>query len=227
MRIIMIADAPGIASFVTRGLNAEGWSVDCVRTRHEALLLLKSKSYDVLLLDLVGSDADGAVFFDDLDPIPQDLPLLVLKPRLSGKTHVDPQTHRRVPVLQKPFDFDELIARIEALGEAVPCQTIHSYSLNKAVSFEPTLNLLHVGETAFHLTAKECALLQILVDRQDRTCAKEWLLHSVWKKQVSPMKCPVDEAVESLRKKLGPHDTMIQTVRSYGYRFNASKEGKG
>lgn len=225
MDILMITRAPGVAKFVKRGLRAEGWRVACVETTRDAHRNLQSKTYDLLLYDLVEPYEDVPGFLATLKASFAELPVLILKPHAASHPSLALQGDEKIRILPKPFAFDDLIARIEDLGllQKDPAPE-EAFILNGEVVFEPGSGLLRVGERSAQLTEKECALLYVFAEHPGRTCAKDWLLQTVWNQTDVPMTCPVDETITALRRKLGPHGAAISTVRKYGFRLDATVE---
>lgn len=223
MRILMISENPGVAKFLRRGLTAEGWGVDSALTIEKALERLRSLRYDVVLVDLAESQENDSGFLNHLAPSTVSLPVLLLTARRS-EPPIDCASDRSVDVLQKPFAFDELIARIEALDHASSQKSRDVVCLNDSLRFDRVNRRLILDQESTPLSEEECRLLAVLTEHQGRSCAKSWLLQAVWNQSAAPIKCPVDATIQSLRRKLGPHSAMITTVRHYGYRFEAPAE---
>ncbi|HSF63626.1 MAG TPA: response regulator transcription factor [Paracoccaceae bacterium] len=223
MHILMVEDEPRVADFIRRGLRAEGWVIDHAPTAEEGLIHLRGTRYDVVLLDGMLPGLSGEEMCRHLRVARNDVPILMLSARGSTEDRVNGLRQGADDYLPKPFDFDELIARIEALhrrrahGAAPPADRVLRVG---ALAFDPASMRLSCDGAELDLSSKERDVLVLLMKNAGRVCARERLLNAVWGLEADPLTNVVDVTVSRLRRKLAPSGDMITTIRNYGYRLD-------
>lgn len=223
MQILMIEDEPRVADFVRRGLRAEGWSIDHAISAEDGLELLKDTVYDVVLLDMMLPGMSGDELCRRLRGMRNNVPVLVLSALGSTTDRVGGLRSGADDYLPKPFEFDELIARIEALhrrnsGNASP-EPERGLTIGP-LEFDAASMRLTLSGRELDLTSKERDLLVLLMKNAGRVCARERLLNSVWGLDSDPLTNVVDVTVSRIRRKLGDAADIITTIRNYGYRLD-------
>lgn len=222
MQILMIEDEPRVADFVRRGLRTEGWVVETVPSAEEGLALLAAGQYDLILLDVLLPGMSGEALCRHLRAIRNDVPILMLSALGSTDHRVSGLRNGADDYLAKPFDFDELVARIEALhrrrtGRA-PGSEGQVLTVG-ALMFDPgSMRLSHDG-VALDLSTKEREVLVLLMKNPGRVIARERLLNAVWGLEADPLTNVVDVTISRIRRKLPTGREMIATIRNYGYRL--------
>jgi two-component system OmpR family response regulator len=220
MHILMITDAPGIAKFIRRGLTGEGWTMDSMGLAEAMGTLSAFETCDVILLDLQEAANQRIEPLEAVRSACPELPILVLAPRTAEGAGTPALRKPNVEVMAKPFAFDDLMARLDSFSlRGAPARQKNRFDFG-VFSFDVPGSSVRIGQRHVPLTATECALLLILVQNKGRACASDWLLQVVWDTQNPGMTSPVDDTVAALRRKFGPHATMIGTARQYGYRFD-------
>lgn len=222
MQVLMIEDEQRVADFVRRGLAAEGWIVDHAEDGETGLELLKTAPYDVILLDLMLPGISGQEFCRKLRAMRDKTPILMLSALDSTDEKVEGLRLGADDYLAKPFDFDELIARIGALhrrrrdwASIEPAGTIAV----GPIIYDPASMTVSVSGESINLTSKEREVLVFLMRNAGRLCSRERLLSAVWGANSDPLTNVVDVTVSRLRRKLGYAGARIVTTRNYGYRF--------
>jgi two-component system, OmpR family, response regulator len=223
MHILMIEDEERVADFVRRGLRAEGWTIDHAGSAEDGQALLRDARYDVVLLDLMLPGMSGEELCRHLRSARNDVPILMLSALGSTDDRVLGLRNGADDYLPKPFDFDELIARIEALhrrrtGNLAP--SIDRTLRVGPLSFEPGSMRLFLNETEPDLSSKERDVLVLLMRNAGRVCARERILNAVWGLEADPLTNVVDVTVSRIRRKLSQDVDMITTIRNYGYRLD-------
>ena len=220
MRLLLVEDDVMIGETVLDLLRADHFAVDWVKDGRMADTALRSQRYDLVLLDLGLPQRDGLDVLKDLRARKDLTPVLVLTARDAVGDRVAGLDAGADDYLLKPYDLDELLARIRALirrsaGRADSVLEIHGLRLN-AVTREVTRQLEGSAEPAsISLSAREWAVLEVLMARPGVVFSRaqiEEKLYS-WKDEVSSN--AVEVYVHGLRKKLG--SAVIQTVRGLGY----------
>ena len=214
MRLLLVEDDAMIGASVQLGLRQDGFAVDWVHDGEAAELALASERYDLVLLDLGLPRKSGLDVLAALRKRGEAVPVLVLTARDAVADRVKGLDTGADDYLVKPFDLDELSARVRALlrrqaGRAEPLIRHGELTLNPA-SHEATLRGAELS-----LTAREFALLEALLERPGAILSKTQLEERLygWNEEVESN--TVEVYVHSLRRKLGAE--FIRTVRGVGY----------
>jgi DNA-binding response OmpR family regulator len=214
MRLLLVEDDAMIGETVLHVLRAEHYAVDWVRDGSMADQALRSAEYDLVLLDLGLPKRDGIEVLRALRSRRSKVPVLIATARDGVSDRVAGLDAGADDYVTKPYDTDELLARIRALlrrsaGRAEPAFEYKGVSLNPATR-EATLN----GEPAL-LSAREWAVLEALLSRPGMVLSRAQLEEKLfsWKDDVSSN--AVEVYIHGVRKKLG--NDIIQTVRGLGY----------
>jgi DNA-binding response OmpR family regulator len=214
MRLLLVEDDLMIGEQLLDLLRAEGYAVDWVRDGELADSALQSQSYDLLLLDLGLPRRDGMSVLRALRGRKQRLPVLIATARDALAQRVEGLDAGADDYVLKPFELDELLARIRALlrrasGSAEPVYEHRGVSLNPA-THEATVEGQPVS-----LTAREWAVLEPLLARPGLVLSRQQLEEKLysWKDEISSN--AVEVYIHGLRKKLGAG--LIQNVRGLGY----------
>jgi DNA-binding response OmpR family regulator len=224
MHILMVEDEPRVADFVRRGLRAEGWIIDHTATAEDALNLMRDAAYDVVLLDMMLPGMSGEELCRHLRSNRNNVPILMLSARGSTEDRVNGLRHGADDYLPKPFDFDELIARIESLHRRMTRSTTPETDRILRVgplSFDAASMRLMLDGIEVDLSTKERDVMVLLMRNAGRVCARERLLNAVWGLEADPLTNVVDVTVSRIRRKMPGAADMIATIRNYGYRLEA------
>lgn len=224
IHLLIAEDEPALRAFLTRGLTTEGFVVDEVSQLADILDQLKRAKPDVLILDRMFGQQDSLSLLPKIKQSHPQVLILLL-------TALD-DTHDKIVGLQqgaddylgKPFDFDELIARVHALARRSKPQQ-HSIS-DKVTMGKLTLDKsarqVMLGNHELALTTLEFDLLLYLIENVNRVVTRERILSRVWKNNADPQTNVVDVYISKLRGKLdGDVGCVIQTIRGNGYRLSA------
>ena len=220
MRLLLVEDDAMIGETVLDLLRAEHFAVDWVRDGEMADTALRSQRYDLVLLDLGLPRRDGIEVLKALRARKDNTPVLVVTARDAVQERVAGLDAGADDYVLKPYDLDELLARIRALvrrsnGRADPALEIHGLRMNP-VTREVTRQADGAGQPeAITLSSREWAVLEVLMARPGVVFSRAQIedrLYS-WKDEVSSN--AVEVYIHGLRKKLG--NGVIQTVRGLGY----------
>ena len=217
-RILIAEDEPRLASFLEKGLRANGFVTTIVGDGITASTMARDDEFDLLVLDLGLPGRDGTVVLRELRATGQRMPVVILTARDDVSDTVAGFEGGADDYVTKPFRFEELLARVRA-------------RLRDERSVEPTV--LRAGEMTLDLrtrrastdghtidlTAREFTMLEVLIRHAGQVLSREQLLSHVWGYDYDPGSNVVDVYVGYLRKKLGPES--IETVRGMGYRLAA------
>jgi DNA-binding response OmpR family regulator len=225
MRLLLIEDEARVASFIAQGLEGAGYVTDVVGRGGEALdRLRRGQRWDLVLLDVGLPDIDGFQVLEEFRRTDQVTPIIMLTARGDVPSRVKGLDLGADDYLPKPFDFDELVARIRA-------QLRHDRQQQSSVLKAGDLSLdlksrrASRGGRTFDLTSREFALLEFFLRHQGQVLTRAQLLNGVWGYDFDPRTNVVDVYVGYLRNKLDePHgESLIETVRGGGYRFRSQR----
>ena len=214
MRLLLVEDDTMIGEAVLDQLRAEDYAVDWVRDGEMALTALKTQTYDLVLLDLGLPRQDGLEVLRTLRARKLRVPVLIATARDSVEQKVQGLDAGADDYILKPYDLDELLARIRALvrraaGRAEP---VYEY---KGVSICPATREVSVAGEPVVLSAREWAVLEPLLARPGLLLSRPQLEEKLygWKDDISSN--AVEVYIHGVRKKLGAD--LIQNVRGLGY----------
>ncbi|HEY4744934.1 MAG TPA: response regulator [Desulfuromonadaceae bacterium] len=214
MRLLLVEDDPMLGEAVQRLLQQESFAVDWVRGGEEAELALDASSYDLMLLDLGLPEKNGLDILQDMRKRKVSLPVIILTARDAVSDRIAGLDSGADDYLVKPFDPDELAARIRALlrrrnGRVEPIITFGPLTLN------PATHELYCKEKLIRLSLREFSLLSLLLERPGATVSREQLEERLygWNEEVESN--AIEVHIHNLRKKLGHN--LIRTIRGVGY----------
>jgi DNA-binding response OmpR family regulator len=218
-QILIVEDDLALASVLTDNLRLDGMEVVCVGDGAAAMVQARSRTPDLVILDLMLPDTTGFDLCTRLRHMGR-VPIIMLTARVQKGDKLRGLNLGADDYITKPFDLEELLARVRAvLRRAAPAieqlilgDTIVDFVARTAIK----------GSSRLHLTHREFDLLQFLGERQHRFVSRDELLQAVWGYQLAPMTRSVDHAIGRLRKKIedDPHKPQfIHTVHGDGYRL--------
>jgi DNA-binding response OmpR family regulator len=213
-RILIAEDEPRIASFLEKGLRAHGYTTFTVDSGRMVAAVARDTDFDLLILDLGLPDLDGMEALADIRGRGERIPVVILTARpdaaVTGfETGAD-------DYVTKPFQFDELLARIRTRLKAHPGDELTALAVGD-IRLDIRTRRATVGDIEVELTAREFAVLETFMRHPDQVLSREQLLSQVWGYDFDPGSNVVEVYVRALRKKLG--DGVIDTVRGMGYRL--------
>ncbi len=224
LNLLLVEDEARVADFILRGLRAEGWSVTHAPDAETGLELTMQEGFDVILLDLMLPGLPGQDFCRKLRARRDLTPILMLSALDALDERVEGLKIGADDYMVKPFEFDELIARIEALARrSSRFVDTQSDPVLQAGGIALNLETLDatVGGELLELTAREREILKLFLSKPGRVFSRERILNSVWNASEDPLTNIVDVYVGRLRRKLGRHGEQLQTVRGAGYRLRS------
>ncbi len=218
MRILLVEDENKIASFIEKGLDAEGHGVDRACTAAEALEFAVSRDYDVVLLDLMLPDADGRSVLDRIRELSPDLPVIVVSALDDVDDKVDLLDAGANDYLTKPFAFAELTARVRA--SARQTQTTSRVLEAGGLRLDTVSRIASNDDISVDLPSREFTLLEYLMRHKGQVLSRQQILDAVWGFDFDTGSNVVDVYVGYLRRKLDTdgEPSVIETVRGAGYR---------
>ena len=225
-RVLLIEDDNRIANFIQRGLKAEGYAVEVAVTGQEGLLLATEGQFQTIILDLGLPDIDGQKICEYLRDQRIETPILMLTAREGINDKLTGLRGGADDYMTKPFVFEELLARIEALmrrGRAAGNAEPKTFQLADLMLDLETHEVKR-GGSLIELTPKEFALLEFFLRRQGKVLSRARILEQVWGYNADPQTNVVDVHIGQLRRKIddGHAIKLLKTVRGFGYKLDES-----
>jgi DNA-binding response OmpR family regulator len=223
MRILLVEDEPDIAGVIKLGLEQAHYTVDVEEYGLVGLKMARQHLYSLIILDVMLPGMDGFTICERLREERNSTPILMLTARDAISERVHGLQIGADDYLPKPFDFTELLARVEAL--------IRRDRLNKSrvikvsdLEIDTTKRAVRRGENEITLTPREYALLEALASREGQVLTRELIQERVWLDEESSSNT-VDVYIGSLRKKIDAVSDvkLIQTVHGVGYTLKAPR----
>ena len=222
MRILVVEDDKGIAAGLRTNLQQRGYAVDVCGTLDSAWAALRSEVFDLVLLDLGLPDGDGGHPLQRLrqsqaakDGLPDALtPVLIMTARDQVADRISGLNLGADDYLVKPFDLDELEARMRALLRRSAGRA-HPLLVHGDLVIDPAAHTVLRNGQAIEVTPREFALLLLLLDSRGRVLSRQQLEARLYNWQDAVGSNAVEVHVHHLRRKLG--ESLIQTVRGVGY----------
>ncbi len=216
MKLLVVEDDRKLARFLRRVLSEDGYAVDVSASGGEALERARTGVYKLLVLDWMLPDVDGLEVCRRLRQTGSALCILMLTARGDPAERVIALDAGADDCLAKPFEVDELGARVRALLRRAGYRA--SLKLG-ALTIDRDQQRALVGGTPVDLAAREFAVLMHLAHHVGAVVTREQLVAEVWSSDTDPESNVVDVQMSRLRDKLGEAGAMIETVRGRGYRL--------
>ena len=225
MRLLVVEDEYKVASFLKRGLEEAGHVVDVAYTGADGEYLASINSYDVLVLDCMLPDRDGRQVCRDLRSKGNSTPVLLLTARDTTTDKILGFDSGADQYLTKPFDFNELLARLRALRRHTQLPKLRALAVAD-LEIDPATRRARRGSSYIELTTKEYLLLELLVRRAGQVITRTEIMQQVWDMHHDPTTNTVDVLIKHLRDKIdrGFEPKLLHTVRGIGYTIKLSDQ---
>jgi len=213
MRILLIEDEADLLVSLTRALREEGYAADTATDGEEGLYKATEVSYDAIVLDVMLPRLDGWEVLERLRES-RRTPVLMLTARDAARDRVRGLDAGADDYLVKPFDLEELFARLRAIIRRAAGQTMNTFEIGGVVVDTASRKVTRSGNPVA-LTAREYCLLEFLVLHRGETVTRTALYEHLFDEDDDSLSNLLDVHVSNLRKKLG-HE-LIETRRGHGY----------
>ena len=217
-KILVVEDNPKVARFLRRLLSDEGLVADACADGDEAVRQVRNGVYDLVLLDWMLPGQDGLSVCRELRRVGSNVPVLMLTARGELRERVLGLKSGADDYLVKPFEVEELVARIHALLRRT--QSARRVNLG-GMEIDLEKRCLLIDGLSVFVTGRELDLLLHLANRVDEVVTRAELLARIWQMPFDPGSNVVDVQVRRLREKLGARAWMVETVRGVGYRLRS------
>jgi len=223
MRILIVEDEARIADFLQRGLRAEGHFCVIANDGEAGLSLALDGDFDLILLDMMLPGIHGRDVCQQLRMNKINTPLIILSAMDSLDDVIAGLRMGADDYMTKPFSFEELLARVETVMRRSTEITAEEQALAAGpLAFDRQSLRFSVNGEDVKMTAKELAIIELLMSNPGTLFSRERILSNVWGLNMDPLTNVVDVYIGKLRKKIDsdPDHSMIETVRGLGYRLN-------
>ena len=224
MRLLVVEDNEELVKLIAQGLTTAGYTVDCVTTAADARHVLATIRYAAIILDLGLPDADGLTVLREIRSQKDAIPVLVLTARAGVHDRVEGLRSGADDYLVKPFAFEELVARVEALLRR-PRQLLGMVLSVANLSLDTESRQAFIDDEPQILSARESAVLEILMRRKGRVVPKKIVEDQLFGLSGDVSSNAVEVYVHRLRKQLADRgaNVRIHTIRGVGYMIGEAK----
>jgi two-component system copper resistance phosphate regulon response regulator CusR len=228
MRILVVEDEPDAARFLARGLREHAFAVDTAADGNSAIEKAHISTYDAIVLDLMLPDLDGLAVCRALREARIDVPVLMLTARGAVPDRIAGLNAGADDYLTKPFDFQELLARLRALLRRQPNLEDPILRVADLVIDTHHQRVTRAGRT-ISLTTREYGLLAYLAARHGAVTGRADIAEHVWDETYDPVSNLIEVYIQRLRRKIDDGFTtrLLHTRRGEGYQLAAEDESYG
>jgi len=218
MKILVIEDDPTVGQFIKRGLEEQRWGVDLVDDGDAGERMAESEAYDLVILDMRLPGKPGIQVLRNLRARGFERPVLVLTAQDAIDAKVETLRAGADDYVTKPFAFEELLARVEALSRRPRVLAAPQFRVGDLLLDQDTREVKR-GNEAIELTPKEYAVLEYLMRHAGKVMSRTLITEYAWGYHFDPGTNIVDVVINRLRKKIdqGREPKLIHTVRGVGY----------
>ncbi len=218
MRILLVEDDRILGASLQKALQKRGYGVDWLQDGESAILALGNPEYSLFLLDINLPKATGLEILRKLRSEKLETPVLLLTARDSVEQKVAGLDSGADDYLVKPFDLDELLARVRALLRRSEHRMQTALRCG-SVELDPTASVVRNNGVQVVVTAREFRVLKLLMERADKYITKSDIEFALYDAESMAESNTIEVAIYNLRKKLGPD--FIKSIRGVGYMVNA------
>ena len=226
MRLLLVEDHERFAEFIKSGLEREGFTVDAVAYAADADAAFSAVPYDIVILDLGLPDADGLTLLKNWRDQGSSTPVLILTARDGVDDRVKGLNAGGDDYLLKPFEMQELVARIRALLRR-PGGTLGTVIEVGNISFDTSAREVRVNDKAISISRREMGVLEHLMRRAGRVVPKDVIEDKIYGFDEEVSSNSVEVHISRLRKRLASSDADcgVHTIRGVGYLLSVEEGG--
>ncbi len=219
MRLLLAEDDPGLNSIISQGLRERGYIVDSVLDGNAAIERLKFYDYDVAIIDWRMPGTTGIDVVRWCRGAERPVGIIMLTARDATSDRIEGLDAGADDYLVKPFDFEELLARVRAVQRR-PRSVEGPELVCGDVSIDPVAHRVTSSGTPVNLTGTEYLILELLMRRMPQAVTRETIAQHAWKDETEPLGSnAIDVQISRLRAKFPTARMRIVTVRGVGYRL--------
>lgn len=224
MKVLIADDELPLLSFLQRGLESEGIEVISEHDVHNLIASISHHRPEVAVLDRMFGDTDSLILLQSIKRLPSAPMVLLLTAMDDVSDRVEGLRQGADDYLCKPFDFEELLARVQVLARRSDLATAHAEPEKPRICGDLVLSdeerIARYRQEELPLTRLEYDLLEFFVENTGKVLSRERILNRVWQAEKDPLTNIVDVYVSRLRQRLSSIDNIrIETLRGNGYRL--------
>jgi DNA-binding response OmpR family regulator len=221
-KILIVEDNKDVNRMLTEVLVSNGYEMNSAYTGIDALKEIKTQQYDLILLDIMLPYKSGDEILKEVREF-SDVPVIIISAKGMISTKIDLLKMGADDYITKPFDLDEVVARVETnLRRVHKQEKIENVFMYKDMVFDGNSKRITVNNIELDLTAKECQIIEIMIKNRDRVFTKANLYESIWQDAYLGDDNAVKTHISNLRSKLkvsNADNEYIETVWGLGYRL--------
>lgn len=221
MKILLAEDEELLSNAISKGLKKLGFAIDQAFDGEMALYSYEVNEYDLIILDLNLPITNGMEVLQRIRESDLEMKILILSARSGINDRVLGLNEGANDYLIKPFDFEELVARIHNLIRRAFSQTPAVFSVG-SITIDVLSKTVTLDKAALPLTNKEYAIMEYLMLNQGRVIPQSELIEHIWNSEADPFSNALKFQLHSLKKKLGQSD-IICNVRGQGYMIKGDR----
>ena len=217
MKILVVEDNPNILNFIQKGLQEQSYAVDTASDGKEGFYLATTNSYDMIILDIMMPFMSGIELCKELRTYKIQTPILMLTAKDDSEDIIEGLDNGADDYMTKPFVLKELLARIRALTRRKPNQS--TAITFKDLQLDVIKKSVNRAGTDIELTAKEFAILELLIKNQNQIVSDSMIIESVWDMNYSNASNLIKVYIYRLRNKVDKQfdEKYINNIKNIGY----------
>ncbi len=226
MKILIIDDETSIVEFLKQGLEAKLFSVETAADGERGAFLGRTGNYDLIILDYVLPKLNGPEVLKEIRSEKKHIPVIMLTVKSEIQTKAEAFNLGADDYLTKPFLFDELLMRINAILKR-PIKSEGELFKIDNLTFSTRTKLIKRNSKEIYLTRREFSLLEYLLKNRGQIVSRQQLLEHVWDYNADPFSNSIESHIASLRRKLNQNKNrnLIHTFNGRGYKLALNKLG--
>lgn len=214
MRILVVEDDPILGDGLVQGLALDSYALDWVKSKSDAQIALTTNQYDLMLLDIGLPDGSGLEVLQGLRKQKSDIPVLILTAYDELSDKINGLDSGADDYLVKPFDLDELRARIRALSRRAKGSASPVFQVGD-ITLDPSTHKVTLANEPVKLGPKEFAILRVLMEKPGHILSKAQIEDKLYGWDMEVESNTIEVHIHGIRKKLGK--TAVKTIRHVGY----------
>lgn len=221
MRVLIVEDEEGIASFLKAVLESEYFVVDVAEDGEKGSYMGRTNEYDIIILDNMLPKKNGSEVCSDIRKHGKTTPIIMLSARAEQEVKVDLLNKGADDYLTKPFSLEELLARIRALLRRPTAVSSEILEVDDLV-MDTKRHVTTRGTKEIYLTRKEFMLLELLMRKKGSVVSRGSIIEHVWDMKVDPFSNTIESHILNIRKKIsseGKKD-LVCTLPGIGYKID-------
>ncbi len=219
MKILIVEDNQKLAGYIKKALEQKSYTVDCVYDGENGENRAEFNEYDLIILDWMLPKKDGITVCNNLRNKNINVPIIILTAKDELDDKIMGLDNGADDYLVKPFELEELLARIRALLRR-PKEKVGEILMVKDILVDNAKHIITKNNIEISLTLKEYAILEYLIQNKGQVITRDQILEHCWDFSFDSFSNIVDGFIKQLRKKLNDKDEKyIKTIRGIGYKF--------